>query len=183
MIYSILFTILTALSYWYFRYKFIPKEVRENAADFEANGSADDLQQGYHSRETWSRVWPALACCLVPATPLAFATWPASGLAFLAMMALIGGAFARWFTPLLNLARVAAGQWWITEWTASAASKSWPDATAWVRVRRRLLPNTDNQPAANAEMKSIILRTWLQCRIAAALLAAAAAWVAIAHNS
>lgn len=181
MIYSILFVILAALSYWYWRFTFIPQEVRENAADFEANGSADDLQQGYHGRETWSRVWPALTCCVVPSLSFSLSNLTSCLLSFLAMVALIGGSFARWFTPLLNLARVAAGQWWITEWTASAASKSFPDATAWVRVRRRLLPETDNQPAANAEMKSIILRTWLQCRIAAALLATAAAWVAIAQ--
>jgi len=125
MIYSILFVILAALAYWYWSAIFIPKEVRENAADFIANGSADDLQAGYHGRETWSRIWPALACCLVPAIPLTLGGGVGGGvLGFLSMVALIGGYFARWFSPLLNEARTATRPD-ITTWYASPASKSW----------------------------------------------------------
>jgi hypothetical protein len=177
MVYSVLFLVLAALAYWYWSAKFVPKEVRENAADFEANGSADDLQQGYHGRETWSRVWPALACCVVPAAPLAFVNWGAAGLGFLAMVALIGGYFARYFTPLLNLAR-SVGRPDIGEWYASPASKSWPDAAAWKDTRAKYADSAartlgyDQQVYANAYLRH--LRTWLYCRAAAFLLACAA---------
>lgn len=182
MIYSIIFFVLAALSYWYWSAKFVPTEVRENAADFVVDGANDTLQQGYHSRQSWSRLWPALACCVVPAAPLAFASWGAAALGFLAMVALIGGYFARWFTPLLNEARTATRPD-ITTWYASPDSKSWPDAKAWKETRSGkalMFTHAEEQLYANATMKSIILTAWLWCRIAAAAAAATAAWVAVA---
>ena len=171
MIRAILFLALAALAYWYWSAKFVPREVRENAADFEANGAADDLQQGYHGRETWSRVWPALACCVVPAAALAFTNWGAAALGFLGMVALIGGYFARWFTPLLNEARTATRPD-VTTWYASPASKSWPDAAVFKPLRAKY-PDASNatlQPAANLALQVLLTRTWLWCRLAAALL-------------
>jgi hypothetical protein len=175
MIYIILFLALAALVYWYWSAKFVPKEVRENAADFDANESADDLQRGYHGREMWSRVWPALACCVVPVAPLAFVNWGAAALGFLAMVALIGGYFARWFTPLLNEARTATRPD-VTTWYASPASKSWPDAAVWKRARKKGYPlsATDAQLYASGLLQELLTRTWLYCRAAAFLLACAA---------
>jgi hypothetical protein len=175
MVYSILFLALAALAYWYWSAKFVPKEVRENAADFEANRAADDLQRGYHGREMWSRVWPALACCVVSAAPLAFANWGAAGLGFLAMVALIGGYFARYFTPLLNLAR-SSTRLDIGEWYASPDSKSWPDAAVYKKARAAY---TDANPLTRQQyadhlLERLLTRTWLFCRAAAFLLACAA---------
>lgn len=212
MIYSILFLNLAALAYWYWRYKFIPREVAQNAADIKANGAADNLQRGYHGRETWSRIWPGLACCVVPAVAPALllvalhwlashfivalvpvlsrfgaVSWVAVALAFLAMAALLAGAFARDFTPLLNLARIANGDTWLSEWFASGASKSWPDAKAW-RYARRAVPgydgpggdddetNAKRQAAADTRMKEIVLSAFFWCRLAAGALAVAAAF-------
>ncbi|MGI4864131.1 MAG: hypothetical protein ACRYFZ_09440 [Janthinobacterium lividum] len=177
MIYLIIFSILATVSYWLWRYKFIPAEVKLNAADIAANGSQDSLQRGYHSRRSWARVWPGLACCVVPAGALAFASWWAASLGFGAMAALLAGCFARYFTPLLNLAMHLAYK---PEFYASPASKSWPDAAAWVKVRRsHYLTDADEQAAANDKLKSIVLTTWYECLAAAALLAVAAGWVAI----
>lgn len=189
MIYSILFAILAYFSYRYFRYKFIPKEVRENAEDFNRNGSADDLQRGYHSRELWSRVWPALACCALPAlTPALFLRlglgsqvngW-APTLSFLAVAVLLTGAFARFFTPLLNEARTATRPD-ITTWYASPASKSFPDAAVWKEARKapaEMLP-ADRQDYANHLLEKLLTSTWRYCLLAAALLALGAVAVAV----
>jgi len=182
MIYTAIFLFLAGLAYWYWSRVFVPREVRENVADFEANGAADDLQQGYHGRETWSRVWPALACCVVPAAALAFTSWGAAALGFLGMVALIGGYFARYFTPLLNLARHATRPD-ITEWYASPASKSWPDAAVYKKARKikAAIPGLDLQTVANNLLRELLTRTWLWCRLAAALLAVGA--VALTLNS
>lgn len=186
MIYALIFIVLGAFSYRYFRYSFIPKEVRENAADFDADGANDTLQRGYHGRELWSRVWPALACCVVPTLPLYLplslgeggSTW-APVLGFLAMAVLLTGCFARFFTPLLNEARTATRPD-VTTWTASGASKSWPDAKAWRDIRKKdFATPAAQQSAANDEMKEIILSTWRYARIAAALLSLGAVAVAV----
>lgn len=182
MIYSILFATLAVIAYRYFRHSFIPKEVRGNAADFDADGANDTLQRGYHGRELWSRVWPALACCVVPAAPLAFVSWGAAALGFLAMAVLLTGTFARWFTPLLNEARTATRPD-VTTWTASGASKSWPDAAVWKEARKApadMLP-ADRQDYANHLLEKLLNSTWRYARIAAALLSLGAVAVAIIH--
>lgn len=188
MIYSILFAILAAISYGYWRYKFIPAEVAQNAADFVANGAADNLQRGYHGRETWSRIWPGLACCVVPSLSFALSNLTSCLLSFLAMAALLAGAFARDFTPKLNLARIANGDTWLSEWYASPASKSWPDAACWKRTRNEYKADPENcllseQEYANLLLLQLLNRTWLWARLAAGALAVAAVVVAATHNS
>jgi hypothetical protein len=178
MVYRILFLVLAVLCYWYWSAKFVPKEVRKNVADIAADGANDTLQKGYHARRTWVRLWPALACCVVPAAPLAFVNWGAAGLGFLAMVALIGGYFARWFTPLLNEARTATRPD-ITTWYASPASKSWPDAKIWRQVRADTAASITSGPPnpqryANELLQKLLTRTWLYSRAAAFLLACAA---------
>lgn len=190
MIYALIFVVLGAFSYRYFRHSFIPKEVRENAADFDADGANDTLQRGYHGRELWSRVWPALACCVVPTLPLYLplslgeggSTW-APVLGFLAMAVLLTGSFARWFTPLLNEARTATRPD-VTTWYASPDSKSWPDAAVFKPLRAKY-PTADNatlQPAANLALQALLTRTWRYCRITAALLSLGAVAVAVLHS-
>lgn len=187
MIYALIFIILASISYWLWRYKIITAEVALNAADIKANGSQDNLQRGYHGRRGWARIWPGLACCVVPAAPLAFANWGVAALGFLAMAALLAGAFARDFTPKLNLARIANGDTWLaTEWYASPASKSWPDAGAWKETRSGkvlLFTQAEEQIYANATMKKSILSTWLWCRIVAGAAAISAIGVAAAAHS
>lgn len=185
MIYSILFVILVGISCWYWRHKYVPTEVAQNAADFKRNGSLDNLQRAYHSGEVWSRVWPGLACCVVPSLSFALSNLTSCLLGFAAVATLLLGVFVRDFTPKLNLARIANGETHLSEWFASGASKSWPDAGSWKSARAKSATSAasalgyDQQAYANATMKQTILRTYRLCLAASAALAAAAVLVAV----
>ncbi len=180
MIYSILFATLATISALYWKRKYVPAQVARGAADFKRNGAADDLQVGYHSREFWRRVWPGLACCVVPPVPLAFVNWSATALGFGAMAALLLGIFIRDFTTKLNLARIANGETHLSEWYASGASKSWPDAKAWNRARLdNNLATYVQQSYANGYLKAIVLNAYRWCLLVAGLLGAGAVYLSI----
>lgn len=179
IIYSLLFLILAALSYWLYTHKAVPAEVKLNADMITQNGAADDLRGGFHQRRSWARVWPALACCLVPSLSFCLSNLPSLLLSFLAMAALLGGFFARYFTPWLNLAMKLDYK---PEWYCSPDSASWPDAAIWEKLRRANPGIPDNPLLAEARtnLKTLLTRTWLWCRIAAAAAAVSAIGVAAA---
>jgi hypothetical protein len=198
MIYTILFLYLAwsvaAFEWW--RLTFVPSEVALNDKDITANGSADNLRKGYHSRRNWVRGLTLGALSAGAAFPLWWArssgwapswqSWPAYGLGLLAVAVLLTGYFIRYFTPLLNLARRAAGRLDITEYYASSDSASWPDAKIWNQVRADTAASItsgppDPQRYANELLQKLLTRTWLYCRAAAFLLACAA--VLVAYNS
>jgi hypothetical protein len=170
MIYSILFVILAIISYRLYTRKIVPAEVKLNADAIAANGSADDLRRGFHQRRSWARVWPALACCLVPSLSFSLSNWISLLLSFLAMAALLGGYFARYFTPLLNEARG------LPYWYASSDSASWPDAAIYKKLRRanQWVPDEFLLSQARANLKTLLTRVWRWCRLAAGALAVAA---------
>jgi hypothetical protein len=147
--------------------KLVRYEVADNAASIKANGSADNLRKGYHQRRAWLRFWPLLGLAVGAALPL-WGHWLAAGLAFLALAILLTAYFARFFTPLLNLARG------LPEFKASSDSASWPDAAVWKQVRGTAQPGIyDRQPLANDLLKRLLARVWLWGRLTYAVLLAA----------
>lgn len=181
IIFSLLFMILASLSCWLYARKIVPAEVKLNADMITANGAADDLRKGFHSRRSWARVWPALACCLVPSLAFSLSNLPSLLLSFLAMAALLGGYFARYFTPWLNLALKLDYK---PENYCSPDSASWPDAAIWKKLRRANPGLPDNLLLAEARtnLKALLTRTWLWARLTAGALAVAAVVVAATHS-
>jgi hypothetical protein len=177
MIYSILFVILASISYWLYTRKIVPAEVKLNADAIAANGAADDLRKGFHQRRSWARMWPALACCLVPSLSFSLSNWISFLTSFLAMAALLGGFFARYFTPWLNVAMELDYK---PEWYCSPDSASWPDAAIWKKLRRANpgIPDSLLLAEARTKLKALLESVWLWCRLAAGALAVAAVVVA-----
>lgn len=196
MIYSILLLYLawaTAAFKWW-RLTFVPAEVKLNDADITANGSQDNLRKGYHSRRNWVRGLTLAALAAAAALPLWWAhstswyptgqSWLAYLLGFLAVAVLLGGYFIRYFTPLLNLARRAAGRTDITEWYASSDSASWPDAAIYKALRAQFpaAPAAELASMASRALQKLLTSTWRYCLLAAALLALGAVATAIIYS-
>jgi hypothetical protein len=181
MIYSILFSIISTLAYLYWRARFVPTEVKRNDADITANGSQDNLRKGYHARRNWVRGLTLAALAAGASLPLWFAHWLAGWLGLLAVAVLLAGYFSRYFTPLLNLARHAAGRLDITEYYASSDSASWPDAAVYKELRRDYpdWSNTELQAKASGNLRLLLIRTWLYARLVAGALALGAVAVAV----
>jgi hypothetical protein len=149
--------------------RFTAREVKVNADAIKANGSADDLRAGFHQRRSWARFWPWLVLVLVGSLPCV-GSWPAYVSSFTGLGILLAGYFARWFTPLLNL---AMGLDYKPENYASPNSASWPDALIWKAVRSQYGPHyTDAklQPVANAKMRKLLVGVWRVCLVVAGLL-------------
>jgi hypothetical protein len=184
MVYLIIFTVLAALTYWYWRARFVPAEVKLNDADITANGSQDNLRKGYHARRNWVRGLTLAALSAGASLPLWFAHWLAGLLGLLAVAVLLTGYFSRYFTPLLNLARRAAGRLDITEYYASSDSASWPGAAVYKPLRAQFpsAPAAELASMASRDLESLLTRTWRYARIAAALLSLGAAATAIIYR-
>lgn len=160
-------------AYQLYTRKSVPAEVAQNAEAIRANGSQDNLRKGFHQRETWSRVWPWLGCAVVPNLPALYLGWLPALLGFVGLAVLLWAYFARYFTPLLNVARGLPYD------HASSDSASWPDAAVWKKVRQSVVgPDSFKQVYADQLLQRTLTRTWLIGRIL--YFAASATYVAVA---
>ncbi|MDJ0367370.1 hypothetical protein QMK33_19655 [Hymenobacter sp. H14-R3] len=160
--YLLPFTWLAAFLLWR---RFTASEVKLNDRDITANGAADDLRKGYHQRRGNVRALVAGGLVLVAGLPLAPRGRLPYLLASVGLLALLAGYFARYFTPLLNLARIAAGRTDLSEFYASPDSASWPDAAAWKEARHgNNLAKYVQQSYANDYLRRMLTRTWWACR-------------------
>ncbi len=174
--------LLHAAATWCWCRYVVPREVARNDADILANGAADDLRRGYHQRRSWVRFWWWLGLSVVPNAVLLPIGWLPALLGFLALGWLLAAYFGRYFTPLLNLARVASGRPDLSEWYCSGDSASWPDAAIWRTVRTtRIVLHTDKerQLIANDLLKQLLSRVWTWGRIGYGVLTAGAIMLAI----
>lgn len=157
-----------AVLLWYFW--FIPREVRVNAADIKADGSADTLKFGYHQRRWFVRLLAALSF-VAAATLLAWlvhvphrALLPSAAL----LLVLLFGLFTRYFDPQLAVARG------LHPFYTSTESASFPDRPIWARVRTA---NPGQPDSALQETAETVHHTWLNRILAGTLLLYAAGWV------
>lgn len=169
MFYALLAALILAHVAAYFLWqRFTRHEVAVNAEMIRANGSADDLRKGFHQRRGWVRFWPWLGLSVGASLPGLYNSYWVFALSFLSLGILLAGYFARFFTPLLNL---AMGLDYKPEFYASPDSASWPDAAVWKQTRAEapLMPVDRLQGYANMRLAQLLTRTWLLTRIAYAV--------------
>lgn len=158
-----LLTLPAALAGWYVFVRHY--EVPHNARAILDNGSADDLRKGFHQRRGNVRALVAAALALIGACPAP--SWLAFGLLAAALLVLMAGAFARFFSPELSLARG------MPEFYCSSDSASWPDALIW-RKLRAANPNVPThllQAQARLNLATLLYWCWYSCLALAGILA------------
>lgn len=98
--------------------------------------------------------------------------WGAAALSFVAIGGLLWAYFARYFSPLLNVARG------LPVFRASSDSASWPDAAIWRKLRAAgYAVDGLSQARASLDLLTLLTRTWLAGRLFYA--AALAAYVVV----